>query len=153
MRGITIGGHPLPERLCQLIAAGRWKAIKDTRLLGEVTGADHPHLLHFLTTPGIRDNLEGLHEIVNDKASYNAEYDYGMASSRQAGHPVALPLLDVDQALPIMVNLAEFMVCLDYRPNPNEPVVVAPDLNSVPGGAVWHIIAPSFDALARQLGL
>lgn len=144
----TINGHPLPARLDLLLTGGAWplKSLAPA-VMARATWNASPldaGTMSGCNAEGMLNTLAMLRSIeLNELREL-----YGIDSSQAIGHAIALPRLDVDHAIPLMVSVCEYMVWLDYRDSP-VPRVVATDGNVPEWGVIW----PTFDAFADALEL
>jgi len=144
---MEVNGHKLPDYLVQLIQEGRWKRPVDTKPLLKL--ADMIYEPDFCSLERMREEIDANFDIVERGDGET----YGMASSLQSGIAINDPgILDIDQAVIIVINEEEDTICLDYRGNEESPRIVALGANAWQSGK-WKIIASDFQTFAREIGL
>jgi hypothetical protein len=149
----SVHGLPLPPRLLQLLAEGRWRHPGEAALRAAISWIEDP--LYFVAPPNDRYELafESLWDIVVEDADY-ANFMH-VARGSQSQTPISLPFLDVEQAVFIITNRwpgDDQGIALDYRTSRSDPRVVASDW-VVAVGCVWREVAPTFSDFVEKLGL
>jgi len=144
---VTVNGLQLPQRLLELIAAGRWRCPSDVGSLRALTGLHDAADFLFMDVPSIRRNTDALiAEIARGDATL-----FGLTSSRQLAGPDVPGILDVDRAVLIAATYGDGMLCLDYREHPERPEVVVSVWSA--GPTRWRALAADIAAFASLLGL
>ena len=134
MIAISVNGHPLPPRLLELIASGRWQRPDDLSRVRELTGLSDARDLFFCSPESMRRNTDELYRMSPEV--------FGLG--RGPG------LLDPAFAVVIAVTPGQGMVCLDYRAVGEPSVVVS---HRGRGAERWRVIGPDLATFATALGL
>ncbi|TQJ22477.1 hypothetical protein FBZ33_2730 [Micromonospora sp. A202] len=145
-----VNGLPLPGPLIRLLNSGRWRHPGDRALRQLIPWLDDP--LDFMTT-------------IDELCLHNrliAQLDAGTMQFFQirrggAGQPIAMPWLDLDQA----VFIAEcryagddIAVALDYRTSPIDPRVLATDTATLAQQHLsWRQVTPTLSQFIDALHL
>jgi hypothetical protein len=147
---MIVNGLNLPATLVQLLREGRWKRPPAVERLATMTGVQRPEDFTFLDLDGmIRETAGGLDIVRRGQGTI-----YGLVSTSDAEASRRHPdFLDVQQSVVLAVNWDEEVICLDYRPNGNEPRVVVSVWSGSQSPPQWKLVAATFDEFARQLGL
>jgi hypothetical protein len=146
---IEVDGLPLPRYLVKLIKQGRWKTPSDNTLLKRLTGATGKTDLDLLSV----DNMGRVNKLSDLFDDPKIGQIYGLASSNRTGQEISdLRILDVDKAILIGGNWDEEMICLDYRPNLENPCVVFSAMENR-SGFRWKIVADDVKSFADNIGL
>lgn len=145
-----INGLPLPDPLIRLLKSGRWRHPGDHALHQLIPWLDDP--LDFMTTI---DGLNLLNRLISQMDAGTMEFfQIGRGS---AGQPIAMPWLDLDQA----VFIAEcryagddIAVALDYRTNTTDPRVLATDTATIAQQHLsWRQVTPTLSQFIDALHL
>ncbi|MCK6515940.1 hypothetical protein L6R46_12885 [Myxococcota bacterium] len=146
----SVGGHLLPPALAALLDGGHWARTCDPDDLRRVLGFTPGDVgVYFLGAEEMALNLTSAKQLTQTHSAL-AEQVYGLRSSTQTGQAVELPLLDVDQGVPLLITLDEVELWLDLRADP--PCVVQTVWPTDPTmGRRWARLAESFAALAASL--
>lgn len=150
---MLVGELPVPEELATLIRTGRWGSAHDPEKLQRLVGIEPGAVgVHFLDDRGMSFNLSAMKSLTRRDAAM-AESVYGVRSSRLSGGPTMLPLLDVDQGIPILITVDEFQIWLDYRGG-GRPIVVCTEwVDAGNPGYRWRMCSSSFSEFARSIGI
>ncbi|MER7420401.1 hypothetical protein ABT346_27080 [Micromonospora peucetia] len=141
---------PLPGPLIRLISSSRWRHPGDWALRQLTPWLDDP--LDFMTTI---DELR-LHNrlIAQLDADTMQFFQIGRGS---AGQPIAMPWLDLDQAVFIAVCRYagdDIAVTLDYRTSPTDPRVLATDTATIAQQHLsWRQVTPTLSQFINALHL
>lgn len=156
---IMINGRILPELMVSLIQDGTWND------QWEISVATLQKLVPKSKTVKFPVNLLPIEEMRRE-SEFNKDFQfwekdgydwlenvgqhYAMDSPSRTGHSITDDaVLDIDSSVVIAVDYAENMICLDYRPNSNNPRVIA--LIETP--TEWVVIANNFEEFAENIGL
>ncbi|GHI83399.1 hypothetical protein [Streptomyces xanthophaeus] len=155
MANVKVRGLALPAELTALLRQGRWRHPGDAKMAELAPWFEDP--LHFLTSAEqMTSESRSMDMFADDPLSSKLFREVRGSSSGQAGRPVELPWLDIDQAVLIAVNRVpgdDVALALDYRTDPLDPRVVGSDFWTDPRRCAWRPLAPTFTAFAEALGL
>lgn len=127
-----VGGLPLPAKLLQLIAEGRWKPPSDPELIRQVFH-DEPDGPHFYTVP----------QMILQNRSFQTWQDADPFGQGDESSLAVVPRLAV-----LIGDLgADMPIALDYQLDRDRPRVV------YLGPRGWIEVAPDIDTLCRLLAL
>ena len=148
----SVGGHLLPPGLAALLDGGHWARACAPDDLRRVLGFTLGNVgVYFLGAEEMALNLTSAKQLTQAHPAL-AEQVYGLRSSTQTGRAVELPLLDVDQGVPLLITLDELELWLDLRVDP--PCILQTVWPADPAmGRRWVRLAESFAALAASLGI
>lgn len=141
MSDITINGHPLPQRLIELIDSGSWGSAKYAANLNVLPIEDKDDLT-FLDLRGIAENTRELQAMW--------ERGEGTLFSLSNGQTSSAGTLDIAQAVVIAATYGQEVLCLDYSMG-TVPRVVSTHYQS--GKVTWTEISTSFDQFLTQIDL
>ena len=149
---VSVRGLRLPELLLGLMAQGRWRHPGDEVLSRVVPWFEDP--VDFFTSVEAMERGNTSLEVFADD-EWSREFFREVRGSTREG-PVELPWLDVEQAVLIAECRfagADVALALDYRGDASDPRVLGSDLWTDPRRCEWRVIAPTFSAFVRELGL
>ena len=144
---MKIGQHELPAELCRLIQQDRWNAGTWLTALMARYGADASLDYRFLPVRNMEIELSNTRSFLEHMP--DGALVYYLASSSATGEAVRLPVVDVDQCVPIIMVEADPYIWLDYRTGISPRVV---HLGVTPEGTLgWYPIAENFGAFEQIL--